>query len=114
MNIFSQPTYVKFAIALVAASVLLMIVPFVSVRVPIFTFLIINQVLFFATIYTAYLRPFRWKVFVEKPERKKVAAVTIALVVWTICSWIALLNTSSMIMPDDLEQRRAGAVEQNK
>gem|GEM_PF-4570510 len=114
MDFNTQPIYFKLAIASVASSVVLMTVPFASATWPLAPFILLNWVLFMATVYFAFCRPFQWRTFVERPGRKRLIAVNGALLAFAICSWIALFNAQSIVVPNDLELRRANALEKNR
>lgn len=97
MQLGSRPNYVKAAFASVAASALLLMVPFVLPTQPLWPFLLLNWLLFMSVIYFAFFRPFRLSSFVQQPERQKLIAFNLTLVTFTIAGWVALFNAEHIV-----------------
>lgn len=80
-----------------AASALLIAAPFAFPSTPLWPFIGLNWLLFMCVGYFAFFRPFRWKAFVERPDRTKLIAFRLALLAFAIAGWVAIVSAERVV-----------------
>lgn len=79
-----------------AASLLLLVAPFVLPNAPIGPFILVNWVLFMAAGYLA-MPKFSWRRPFQKMEPAKFKMFRLVLIAFTLAGWIAIFNATTLI-----------------